>query len=300
MQTWFETVNGKFPIRNGKEEKAAFRAWVLKNFPSAREETSEKHTNLIFGDPAQAKVIFCAHYDTPRRSLFPNLMLPVNKILHWLYTFGVLIPLLALAFGFGRVIGMMGTEQSERYLVAFGFLIVYYSLYFLLFRGPANKHNANDNTSGVGTVLELADRLRDSNRCAMILFDDEEKGKQGSKAYAKVHPEIRGQTPVINLDCVGNGTQTVVCVSDAFVNHALYRSFRACMEGCALPAQLYEGGRASMNSDHRSFTVSAGICACRVSRRGIRYTPFIHTGRDTVAEPGNILALAEALEKLAQ
>ena len=54
---------------------------VKNGIKNARTENNDDHINLIFGDPGRAKVIFTAHYDTPRRMLFPNLMLVTNRML---------------------------------------------------------------------------------------------------------------------------------------------------------------------------------------------------------------------------
>ena len=77
MKDYLSAIDQQFPIRNNAEQKAAFRKYALAQAGAvpARAEENEEHTNLVFGDPAAARVIFTAHYDTPRRGLLPNLML---------------------------------------------------------------------------------------------------------------------------------------------------------------------------------------------------------------------------------
>ena len=55
----------------------------------------------MIGSPEGADVIFTAHYDTPRRALIPNLMLPLNPVLKWIYIF---LPVLAMLAG--RAVGL--------------------------------------------------------------------------------------------------------------------------------------------------------------------------------------------------
>ena len=89
MKDYLSEIDGRFPVRNSAEQKASFRAYALAEAQtgavSAREEENEGHTNLVFGDPDTARVIFTAHYDTPRRGLLPNLMLVTNPALAWTY-----------------------------------------------------------------------------------------------------------------------------------------------------------------------------------------------------------------------
>lgn len=301
MAHLLEDINASFPVRNSSEQKKRFREYVTGLFPGAHAEKNGAHENIVLGDTEKAGMIFCAHYDTPRRSLFPNLMLPANRVLHFLYMIATLLPLLAAAIGFGFWIGTLasrGAGITARLSVLLGFLTVYYGLYFLIFMGPANKTNCNDNTSGTAAVLELARRMGTDGPYAFVLFDNEEKGKKGSKAFAKDHPEIKEGTPVINLDCVGNGGTFLVSVSGEMSKMPLYEAMRSAFEKNGTPARFYVGKQASMNSDHKSFHVSAGICACKTARGRIFYTPDIHTFRDTTAKTENIDALADALSVL--
>lgn len=304
MKSYLTDINALFPVRNSPDQKKAFREYLRKDFPAAREETLDGHTNIIIGDPDKAQIVYCAHYDTPRRSLFPNLMLPVSKPLHYLYSFGILLPFLIIALLFGLAAGQLsssgGKVMPERAPIVLGFLLAYYSLYFLCFRGPANKHNANDNTSGIAAVLTLAARYTGNDKAAFILFDDEEKGKKGSKAYARAHAHVKTSVPVINMDCIGNGSDLIISASEGFAACSLFPAFENALKVSQMPSHIYTGKKASLNSDHRNFDCSAGICACKRSQRGTFYTPLIHTARDTVADEKNILLLTEALSAMTE
>jgi hypothetical protein len=85
---YLKEINDKYPIRKTEEQKDAFRKYVVNKASEkgidARVEKLNKHNNVVIGDPATAKTVFTAHYDTPCASLFPNLMMPRNKGLFYL------------------------------------------------------------------------------------------------------------------------------------------------------------------------------------------------------------------------
>ena len=295
-----EELNAKYPQRNSLEQKAAFRRWAAeqaeKNSFTVREEENEGHINLVIGDPEKASVLFTAHYDTPRRSLFPNLLLPTKMWLKILYTFGILIPILAVAVlagvsagaafgGFESFIGRLGGLAV--------YMVIYFGFYCLLFRGPANLSNKNDNTSGSAAVLDLTVSLSGIKEAAFILFDDEEKGKKGSKAWTAAHSALKENLLTINMDCVGNGEHFIVSVPEEAEKDAAWAAFRKALEG--IGAKLYPSRKASMNSDQKNFRKGVGICACLFGKVIGYYTPRIHTKNDTVASEETVDRLTKAL-----
>ena len=307
MKDYLSEIDQQFPIRNSAEQKAAFRKYALAQAGAvpARAEENEEHTNLVFGDPAAARVIFTAHYDTPRRGLLPNLMLVTNPILSWTYRLGTLIPFLlapalAAAWGVWKLLDLDWTLMSHRMLLLGVYTAVYFGLFYLMFRGPANKRNRNDNTSGTAAVLELMEALGERSGVAYILFDDEEKGKKGSKAFAKAHPEIREEALVVNLDCVGNGDTHILCGTAAAEADPLYQELQKALADRGLSHRFYPAGKASMNSDQKSFDKGVGVCACRYKPLVGYFTDRIHTARDTVADPDTVARLSEALAAFAE
>ena len=173
---------------------------------------------------------------------------------------------------------------------------LFWSLFMLLMHGPANRHNRNDNTSGTAAVLSLAEKLSGVPGVAFILFDDEEKGKKGSKAYAQYRPEVKSDRLVINMDCVGNGDTFIVGPTEAAMNDPLFPALSAALEG--IGAKISE--RTCINSDQKSFDKGVGICAC-THKKGIGYfTARIHTVKDTVASSENIEKLTDALAAFAR
>ena len=311
MKDWLKELNERFEVRNSPRQKEAFRAYALDEaksigWPARTEACGESadpakaHMNVVIGDPARARAVFTAHYDTPRRALIPNLMLPLNPVLRYLVIFVPMFAMLALSVWAARAVqvlsGLEGTAGRFLYLAVYAAL--YFGLFLLLYRGKANLHNANDNTSGTACVLALAEKLKGDERAAFILFDNEEKGKKGSKAWAKAHADFKSGLLLVNLDCVGNGENFIVSASPKAMEDGRFEALAGALEG--LGAKVYNARRASMNSDQKNFDLGVGVCACLRSRFAGYYTPRIHTGRDTVANAENIARLSDALAGFVQ
>ena len=305
MKDYLNDIDSRFPIRNSEAQKEAFRGYAVSEAQAAgwtagTVQESGGHNNVVIGDPETARTVFTAHYDTPRRGLFPNLMLPTNKLLKYLYLAAVILPMLAVAIYAGVLVRKLtGLEGAAGRFVYLGvYALVYFALFLLLFRGPANARNRNDNTSGTAAVLTLAQKLAGDPTSAFILFDNEEKGKKGSKAFAAAHPEIKAKTLIINMDCVGNGDTFIAGASDPAIADRRYPRLRAVLENAG--GKVFSAAKASMNSDHKSFDKSVGIAACLYKNGVGFYTPRIHTGRDTVASPENIERLTDALREFVE
>ena len=309
MAGYLDLIDEKYPVRLSGAQKEAFRAWALEEaekngIAKAAAENNGGHTQLVFGDPEKAKVVFTAHYDTPRRSLMPNLMLVSNPILYWAYNLSIALIILAAAVGASlgvrSLLGLDRHVMAHRFILLGVYMAVYFGLFMLILKGSANKRNRNDNTSGTAAVMELTRVLAGRENAALILFDDEEKGKKGSKAFAKEHPAVRENTLVVNLDCVGNGDTFVFCPTRGAQDHPMWPALKSAMEKAGLSVRFLSAGRAQMNSDQKSFSRGVGVCACMHRPVIGFYADRIHTCRDTVAEPDNIDRLADALAAFAK
>lgn len=299
-----ETLMAEFPVRKSAKQKQAFRAWALREaeqagYPAKVETCVGNHDNVVIGDPETAKVIFTAHYDTPATILLPNIMLPRNLPLYYLYQIGLVLLLLLLALLVGSAAMALGLPLRAAYWVGWLF---YMALLFMMLAGVANPHNANDNTSGVAAVMEIVRRMPEEarNKAAFILFDNEEKGLRGSKGYAKAHPMVKQMSLVVNMDCVGNGETLLVIASKL----AAVRPDYAALEE-ALRAQrrrevrFFSASTSRCASDQKSFACGVAVCACRKKPVIGYYCPRIHTPLDTVCDPENIDCLAERLTAFA-
>ena len=306
-------LNQKYPIRRTKKEKEAFCEEILarmrgKGISACVEITADgKNKNLVIGDAASAKVVCTAHYDTPAAALFPNIMIPRNTLLFYLYQFVPIILMLAAALGGGYLIAnaLYPASDTEDFMRVFllGYLVLYYGLFFLMYRAFKNPNNCNDNTSGVATILALIDKLTDEQRqkFAFILFDNEEKGKKGSKAYSKDHKEMMRDRLLVNFDCVGNGEHIIfIAMADA-EKRGEYAALRESFStGGDFQSYFYPIKGSQSNSDYKNFPCGVGCMACRRSKNGVFYTPYIHTSRDTVSHYENIEFISDGMSRLAE
>lgn len=292
---YLEYLKQQHPIRRSKEQKSVFRQYVLDEAKklqlSARVEATRdgKNQNLVIGEPEEAEVIFTAHYDTPACSLFPNLMIPRNKPLFFIYQFLPVTLLLALSLGLSYLIGMVWLGDTRAYMLSF--LVLYYGVYFLGFRTFSNKNNCNDNTSGVATLLEIMERLskKSAANVAFLFFDNEEKGKKGSKAYVADHKNAMEKKLIINFDCVGNGKHIVFIAKDGAEKRSVYAKLKqGVVEKDGFTVSFYGMKGSESNSDYKNFPCGVGCMACKQTKKGLLYTPYIHTNKDVVANQENI------------
>lgn len=293
------------PIRKKGEQKDAFLKYATEEARklgyNAKVEDIKNNRNLIVGDTDNAKVVFTAHYDTPATMFVPNFITPRNiffYILYQLVPIGVIVALGAAAvflckFAFGI------TEFEKLYAV---FMLVYFLALFLMLAGPANKNNANDNTSGIATLFEIMHRLPESARAhtAFIFFDNEEKHMQGSSSFAKKHKQVKQNTLIVNLDCVGDGDYLFVFAKKAARAHALYPLLtETVVSDDELTVAHVKSATSVYPSDQASFRCGTAICACKKMPVIGYYTNRIHTNRDTICAQKNLDFLADKLSAFA-
>jgi hypothetical protein len=295
---YLKEINEKYPIRKTEEQKESFRKYVLEKASEkgidARVEKLDKHNNVVIGNPIMAKTVFTAHYDTPCASPFPNLMMRTNKGLFYLYQFAIIFVFLAIALIPAIVIGM-GILNSELAYAGI-FLTLYFGLFILCFKAFTNKNNANDNTSGVATILTLIEKLSKDQleKVAFILFDNEEKGKKGSAAYFKDHKDEMKERFLINFDCVGNGENIIFIAQEGAINSQEFKQLKGTFENSdEFTLDFCTHKEAQSNSDHKNFPCGVACIACKKSKNGILYTPNIHTNKDVIAYNSNIDYIAK-------
>ena len=290
-------------MRRTEKEKDAFRRYVQEILPEARIETTAdgKNKNIILGDPLTAKVVCTAHYDTPASSLFPNLMVPRNKMVYFLCQFVPVVLILTAAMVGGWLFAARfarpGDADFMRYFLL-PYLFIYYGLYFVMYRVFKNPNNYNDNTSGVATVLSVVEKLSEEQRAAtaFILFDNEELGKKGSKAYYKDHKEAMKDRLLVNFDCVGNGEHILFISMKEAEKRGEYQKLQASFPGGEdFRTYFYPMKGSESNSDYKNFPCGIGCMACRQTKGGLFYTPYLHTPKDVVAKNENIDFIAEGM-----
>ena len=289
-----------FPVRKTKKQKQAFREAVQSyaeqlGYPCTVESGSLGIRNLVIGNSQQADYLVTAHYDTCARLPIPNFLTPCNfwPFLLWqvvlvLLILGVCI-LMGLGVGFLTGSGAIGSWC--------GYLMIWVILALMLI-GPANPSNANDNTSGVVTLLEIAKSMPGNQRkkVCFVLFDLEEAGLIGSASYRKAHKSQIDRQMVLNLDCVGDGDYLTLFPTKRLKKDRkrLKSLYKACGYFGKKSILVHEQGFSFYPSDQANFPWGVGICA--LNKRGkTLYLSRIHTKKDTILERTNVNLLRAAL-----
>ena len=289
----------KFPVRKTKAQKQAFRDAVQSygeklGYEVTVEKGSFGACNLLLGDPEKAKYLVTAHYDTCANMLLPNFITPCNVVLYLLYQFGLVFLMVIGAAIAGAAAGLLFGSGAVKWVS----LAVYWILLFLLILGPANKNNANDNTSGVITLLEIARTLPENQRhkVCFVLFDLEEAGLIGSGSYRKAHRAATNKQLVLNLDCVGDGDHLRMFSTKKLQKdrEKLTSLYKACGYFGKKNLLVHEKGAFVYPSDQKHFPWGVGICALR-KRKKMLYMSRIHTRRDTILDETNVNILRAAL-----
>lgn len=297
-------VLASFPIRKSKEQKQAFRSAVIDyaqklGYCATVEEGKRGVRNVVIGDPNRASYLITAHYDTPASIGLPNLIAPNNPVMFFLLQF-VLVGILAgVAVLTGFVAFWLGAEGRVPFLAGYA---VYMFLLLLMLFGPANRNNANDNTSGVVTVLEtmtaLPEQLR--SQVCFVLFDLEEAGLVGSAVYRKQHKDVTENQVVLNMDCVGHGDVIQITpVKKAKEDKALLERLSAvCGKTGNKELRLRSRGFYQGSSDHKNFPKGVAIMAFQYQKGLGLYCGRIHTWRDKILDTENVSVLRDALVAL--
>lgn len=290
-----------YQIRKTSAQKAAFRNWLIEALTKAgyspEVESSgsfNQSHNIVAGNPESAKIVFTAHYDTCAVLPFPNLITPRNLFLFLLYQLLLVLPMFVLAAG-AEILLLFCWDDCPMWLAMLVVYAVLGACIWWITNGPANKHTANDNTSGVATLLEIALALPDEQRdqIAFVFFDNEEKGLLGSAQFKKLHGKNLDNTLLVNFDCVSDGDHI-----QFFPNKTLKQNERILLaleesylpEGCKKVEVVR--GFGFYPSDQRAFPLGVGVAALHKGRIGY-WLGRIHTGRDTVFESKNIELLRD-------
>ena len=301
-------ILSEMQVRKSRKQKEAFRAWLCGELEAAgyapQVEESFAARNVVAGDPEGAKVLLTAHYDTQAVLPVPNFITPRNPFFFALYQLLIVLPLfLAVGVVEGLIFAFV-PGAAAWWLAPLSCIAICAFFMWWIVDGPANRHTANDNTSGVLTLVETALALPPEHRerVCFVFFDNEEKGMFGSAAFAKRHKGVKKNTVVLNFDCVGDGN------SIQFFSQKKLKKDEAAlkrMEAAFLPAgdkdvQVVRGF-GFYPSDNASFKRGAGVCALKHKRVVGYYMDRIHTNKDTVLDEDNLTLLRDgALRYLAK
>ena len=94
---------------------------------------------------------------------------------------------------------------------------------------------------------------------------------------------------LVNFDCVGNGNNFIfIAQKDAVESEEFMLLKNSCIDNVKYDTDFCTYKEGNSNSDHKNFPKGVGVVACKKSKRGLLYTPYIHTNRDVVADNGNV------------
>ena len=298
-----------YQVRKNKTQKLAFFDYVKalcdEHGYECRLETSGKlikNRNIVIGDIEKAKYIFTAHYDTCPVLPFPNFASPRNIPFYILYQLLLSAVIIIAALAIGALFGIL--FKSTAVFIFTSYVIIILELIQMIC-GIANKHTANDNTSGVVAALSIAVSVPDADRYkyAYVLFDNEEVGLLGSNAFNSAHKKTLLHKYIVNMDCVSDGDNILFFAKKAQINsethNTMVKSLKIACEKYGKTLVAPYDRKTFFPSDQANFKNGFAVAAMRKRPIIGLYIDRIHTNRDTVMDISNIDCLTEfALELL--
>lgn len=291
----------KWQVRKSARQKIAFYEFLKTHLPGLVMEEGGfiKSRNLVLGDPASAKLILTAHYDTCARLPFPNFITPKNMFWYIGYQLLIVIPFLAVFFACLAFLPRLGLDFMLSYWL--GFLLMMGGMVYMFMLGPANPHTANDNTSGVIQLCEIYAALTPEERekVCFVFFDNEENGLLGSSAFKSMHKKDKlDEKLLLNFDCVSDGNLLLIAI-----NKKVKQQYGAQLEGCfrGKGEKIVEiTTSAFYPSDQANYKLGVGVASLKHSKVFGYYMDRIHTKHDTVFDERNIHHLTACTKQLAQ
>lgn len=297
MTDFSREILERWQVRKNKQQKTAFIARMKQQYPQLQVEEDGNCRNLVLGDVESAEVVYTAHYDTCARMLIPNLIFPQSILLSSLC--GVILGiLLAVISGLA---GNFAYLLSEKMIVVpIIYAVVVISTLLLLYIGPANPHTVNDNTSGVITLVELYESMREAQRSkvALVFFDMEELGLIGSARFKKRHSAVMAGKLLLNFDCVSDGDTIAVICREKMTENDVKRLKDAFCGTENKHVIVARENKMYYPSDQKRFTQGVGVAALKGKK--LLYLDRIHTKRDTVMDEENIRLIVSSAVKLVE
>ena len=299
MTSLSREILANWQIRKSKKQKSAFIELIQSHIPEAKVEAKGSTRNIVIGDTDSAKVIYTAHYDTCAVMPLPNFITPKNFFFYIVYQFVLVALMFAVAGVCYWAVSAMGGDSFLAYWVD---LLVLWLMIILMMAGPANKHTANDNTSGVITLIETYYAMSAEQRakCAFVFFDKEELGLVGSSLFKKMHKNVMKEKLLVNFDCVSDGDNIMFVQSKK-----AHKAYAESLEAAFLPRgeknMMFEkSSRVFYPSDQQHFAYGVGVAALKKAPVIGYYMDRIHTPRDTVFDERNIELLRDGAVRLAE
>lgn len=295
----------QFQVRKTKKQKEEFRKYIIHELnqygycPTVQNKGI--NNNIIIGNIEKAKIFFTAHYDTQAVLPFPNLIVPNNLFGLILSQIAIIICVLILIFLMSIIFIKLfiWTDLFNGFKLNIASSISWIIIMIWMLFGKANKHTANDNTSGVITIIESAIKLPEDLRddVCFVLFDNEELGLLGSAALAKEYKESIKNKLIINFDCVSDGNNIFFFPTKQIKND---QSKHESIINAFTPTNYINihinKGFGFYPSDNFNFKYAYGVCSLK---KGLfYYLDRIHTSKDIIFNEENIERLSDGVCKL--
>ena len=289
-----EKILKDYQVRKSKKQKLAFIELLKQYFPELKIQEGgfgfPKNRNIILGDVESAKVVLTAHYDTCAWLPFPNLITPKNILFYFLYSIAIAIPIIII----GCLLTFIPLLFIKDPIFFYIFYIVFYLVViYLLLAGPANKHTANDNTSGVITLCEIYQSLTQQQRAqtAFVFFDNEELGLLGSSHFRNVYKKQMKEKLLINYDCVSDGDYFIIGVSKKARPQYWEKICTTFTSEENKTILIEKAEKLVYPSDQSNFKCTVAIAALNKHKIIGYYMTKIHTAKDTIFDENNIRIL---------
>lgn len=288
-----------YQVRKSKKQKLAFIQLLKQHFPelTVQEGGFPRCRNIIVGDVEKAKILLSAHYDTCARLPFPNFIVPKNPLLSIGYSILLVVPIILAVLLLNLALNFLISDFLVHYWIS---LVAYFLLLILMLAGPANKHTANDNTSGVIVLCELLSVLNSAqqDKVAFVFFDHEETGLIGSAHFRSKFKKQMKDKLLINFDCVSDGDHILVTA-----NKSARADYGDLLKAAFLPTEeksilFTKAEKTYYPSDQLGFKKSVAIAALKRKRFLGYYMDRIHTAKDTVFDTANIKLLCDSMLRL--
>lgn len=293
-----QIILDSYQVRKSKKQKTAFINLLSQHMPVQVQSGGVlKNRNIVVGDLNTAKVVFTAHYDTCAVMPVPNFITPKNMLFTILYSFLIALPVFIIMAVVNAVIALITADFLVHYLAGVAVCIAFI---YLLMAGPANKHTANDNTSGVITLCEIYAKLTDEQKqkVALVFFDNEEIGLVGSSLFKKMNKKVMADKLLVNFDCVSDGDNILMAVSkgaQSGYNDKVKQAFTATENKKVM---VEKGEKVFYPSDQINFKYNVAVAALKHKKIIGYYMDRIHTPKDTVFDTKNIELLSQGAVKL--
>ena len=302
MKKSAEIIMHEYQVRKTKKQKQAFMQWLSEHLSAygyhmREDQYSKQGSNLIVGDVQSAEVILTAHYDTQPNFLFPVIMGFSNWFSFCISQIIVVLPLLAFAVLL-KVLATQLWGNSVGYWLAGACCIVY--LAQTLF-GIPNRHTANDNTSGVATLISILEELpeEDRHKVCVVFFDQEELGLIGSQKFYKKYKAHVRHKPLINFDCVGDGQTLTFVMKKKFRNSAYSELLQEASGKITVQTEKKVRFANALGtiymSDQQSFPCGVGVVAAKKTPVFGYYINRLHSRLDTKCDSDNIQLLTDTM-----